>query len=476
MVITRFAPSPTGDLHVGSARTALFGWLWSKNQKGKFILRIEDTDRERSTQAAVDVILEGLQWMGLMWDEGPIYQTERYPRYREIADQLLATGHAYKCYCSKERLEKLREAQIQAKEKARYDGHCRNGVPNADPNAPFVIRFKTPQTGSVVFTDLIRGSIETQNSELDDLIIVRTDGNPTYNFTVVVDDADMQITHVLRGDDHINNTPRQIHILQALEAKIPEYGHMPMLLGPDGKKLSKRSGAASVLEFEQQGILPKALLNYLVRLGWSYGDKEIFSVEEMIELFDVHAINVAPAAMNPDKLLWINQHYLKTEPEALIAHHLKPYIEKLGLDTSKGPSLETVVVAQRERCKTLVEMAEKSAFWYQDTIVMDPALVTKHLTPEATKPLEALLARLKTLEPWNAAAIHDAMNAVMEELGIKLGLLAQPVRIAVTGSNVSPSVDVTLALLGKEKTLQRLQNALVHTMHSTTVDSGSEGP
>jgi len=460
MVVTRFAPSPTGDLHIGSARTALFCWLWAKNQKGKFILRIEDTDRERSTDEAVKVILEGLSWMRLAWDEGPIYQTARYAHYLAIAETLLAQEKVYKCYCSKERLEQLREAQMQAKEKPRYDGHCRHHPP-ANPDLPFVLRFKTPQTGSVVFDDLVRGVIETQNSELDDLIIVRSDGNPTYNFTVVVDDADMGITHVLRGDDHINNTPRQIHILNALGAKIPQYGHMPMLLGPDGKKLSKRTGAASVLEYQHQGILPKALLNYLVRLGWSYGDQEIFSLEEMIQLFDVHAINVAPAALNPEKLLWLNQHYLKTEPPEEIAQCLMPYLEQQeGVNITHGPSLDAVVLAQRERCKTLVEMAQKSAFWYLPEVTIDQALLKKHYSSESVAPLQRFLAHLQALAAWSAPLIHAAMESVIKELDIKLGLLAQPVRIAITGTTVSPSLDITLALLGKERSLARIKKIL----------------
>ncbi len=458
MIITRFAPSPTGDLHIGSARTALFCWLWAKNQRGKFILRIEDTDRERSTQAAVDVILEGLAWLGLSWDEGPIYQTQRFARYQEICESLLAKGQAYKCYCSKERLEALRAEQEAAKEKPRYDGHCRNGH-EVVPHAPFVVRFKTPQTGSVVFDDSVRGRIEIQNSELDDLILVRSDGTPTYNFTVVVDDADMGITHVLRGDDHINNTPRQIHILQALGAPIPEYGHMPMLLGPDGKKLSKRSGAVSVLQYREEGILPDALVNYLVRLGWSHGDKEIFSREEMIALFNVHNINVAAAAINPEKLLWLNQHYLKTTPEAEVAKLLAWHLEKRGFDLSQGPDLKEIVLAQRERCKTLVEIADKSQFLYQN-INIEESLLQKHFTSEVRPALQAMGQRLMQLNNWTAANIHEVMAAIVTEFDIKFGLIAQPMRIALTGGTVSPPVDVTLALLGKEKSLQRLHYAI----------------
>lgn len=460
MVITRFAPSPTGYLHIGGARTALFCWLWGKKSKGKFILRIEDTDRERSTQEAVDIIIEGMKWMGLTWDEGPYYQTERFPRYKEVLHKLMDEGHAYKCYCTKERLEALREKQMAAKEKPRYDGYCRRFPTPAHLNEPYVVRFKTPETGSIVFDDLVRGRIEIQNSELDDLIIARSDHTPTYNFTVVVDDWDMKITHVLRGDDHINNTPRQIHIFKALNAPIPEYGHMPMLLGPDGKRLSKRHGAASVLDYREEGILPKALLNYLVRLGWSHGDQEIFSIEEMINLFDIHSINVAPTALNPEKLLWLNQHYLKTEPEAEIAPLLKDQLEKLGLDVSNGPDPKEVVVAQRERCKTLVEMAQKSAFFYTDEVVLQGDLAKKHFNKEAVQALHVLVERLKTISSWTTENIHGVMSAVVEELAIKLGLIAQPVRIAVTGGTVSPSIDVTLYLLGKTRSIQRLSDAL----------------
>ncbi len=460
MVITRFAPSPTGDLHIGSARTALFCWLWSKNQQGKFILRIEDTDRERSTDEAVRVILDGMAWLSLNWDEGPIYQTHRFDRYKQVAKALLETGHAYKCYCTKERLDALREQQVAAKQKPRYDGYCLKFPHPPHDNMPYVIRFKTPQTGAIAWNDLVKGHIEIQNTELDDLILVRSDGTPTYNFTVVVDDFEMGITHVLRGDDHINNTPRQIHILQALGAKVPLYGHMPMLLGPDGKKLSKRDGAASVLDYRLQGILPEALINYLVRLGWSHGDTEIFTMDEMIKLFNVNAINSSPSAINPEKLLWLNQHYLKTKPEKEVATELAWHLERMGLDTSKGPALEQIVIAQRERCKTLLEMAQKSQFLFEADVVYDEPSVNKHFTQETFATLLAIIEKLKSVTTWQPEPINNAIKAVVEELGIKLGLIAQPIRIAVTGNTVSPPIDQTLFLLGKEKSLQRLESAL----------------
>lgn len=459
MVVTRFAPSPTGYLHIGSARTALFCWLWAKKTGGKFILRIEDTDLERSTQEAVDVILEGMNWLNLNWDEGPFYQTKRFDRYKEVIAKLVQEGKAYKCYCSKERLDALREQQIKDKEKPRYDGHCRHNP--QDKDQPHVVRFKTPEAGEVVINDLVKGKIVIQNKELDDLIILRTDGAPTYNFTVVVDDWDMGVTHVLRGDDHINNTPRQIHILEALGAKLPLYGHMPMLLGPTGKKLSKRDGAASVLDYREEGYLPEALINYLVRLGWSHGDQEIFSIEDLKEFFDVNNIQAAPAAINPDKLLWINQHYLKTMPASEIALRLRPFLEKEGCDLTQGPQLEAVVEAQRERSKTLVEMAQKSKFWFVSEIEMDPSAVAKNLDESCLPGLKAYVAKLNLLKDWTPENIHQALHEVTVELDIKLGKIAQPIRVAVCGNTISPPIDITLGLLGKLRTLERLQNVIL---------------
>lgn len=457
MVVTRFAPSPTGLLHIGSARTALFAWLWAKNQKGKFILRIEDTDRERSTDVAVQVIIDGMKWLGLNWDEGPIYQTHRFDRYRAVAKQLLEKDLAYKCYCSKERLETLREQQTQNKEKPRYDGYCLR-YPPVHSDDPYVIRFKTPQTGSIKFNDVIKGPIEIQNSELDDLIIMRSDGTPTYNFTVVVDDWDMKITHVLRGDDHINNTPRQIHILQALGANVPAYGHMPMLLGPDGKKLSKRAGAVSVLEYRTDGILPKALLNYLVRLGWSHGDREIFSIEEMCQLFNVKDINASASAINPEKLLWLNQHYIKTELAEALIGPLKEQLEALGINY-KHADLNAIIMEQKDRCKTMVEMAQKSKFLFTDLIVEQP-LIEQYFPEDICNALNQVLEKLRQVNSWNKESIHKAIEEVVTQLGLKLGFIAQPLRVAVTGSTVSPSIDATLYLLGKEKTIKRLEETL----------------
>lgn len=458
-VRTRFAPSPTGFLHIGGARTALFSWLFAKKHHGTFILRVEDTDLERSTPESVQAILDGMQWLELDYQEGPFYQTQRFDRYAEAAQQLLAEGKAYRCYCSKERLEQLREQQTQNKEKPRYDGHCRDlNLPAGD--TPFVIRFRNPQTGSVTFTDQVRGVVSFENSELDDLIIARSDGTPTYNFTVVIDDWDMQITHVIRGDDHINNTPRQINILQALGVPSPTYAHVPMILGGDGKRLSKRHGAVSVLQYRDDGFLPEALLNYLVRLGWSHGDQEVFSRQEMAELFDLTTLQRAPAAFNLDKLLWLNQHYLKTLDPEYILGHLLWHLEKSGIDVASGPNPVELLVAQRDRCKTLVEIAEKSRFFYEEFEQYDATAASKNLTAEAAPALSALATALNNLADWDKEAIHQAIQKIAEDLQIGLGKVAQPLRVAVTGNTISPPIDITLALLGKQKTLARLQRAL----------------
>lgn len=455
---TRFAPSPTGFLHVGSARTALYSWLYAKRMGGQFILRIEDTDQERSTQEAVDAILEAMDWLGLDYDEGPYYQTKHFDRYREAADHLLKTDCAYYCYCSKERLEKLRETQIANKEKGRYDGHCRD-LKLGPRDEPHVIRFRNPEHGSVVIDDCVRGRVVIQNAELDDLIIVRSDGTPTYNFTVVVDDWDMKITHVVRGDDHLNNTPRQINILKALGAHLPIYAHIPMILGSDGKRLSKRHGAVSVQQYRDDGILPEALLNYLVRLGWSHGDQEIFTREEMIQYFDIHDINKAPSAFNPEKLLWLNQHYLKTGDPALLTKYLHWHMRKLGVETGEGPALEVVLLAQRDRAKTLKEMAEKSLFFYQE-IDIDLEAREKHLTPEAIDYLRKLQLVLADITDWQALIIHQEIEKLAVSLDIKLGKLAQPLRVAVTGNTTSPPIDITLQLIGKRRVLERLECVL----------------
>ena len=459
VVRTRFAPSPTGFLHVGGVRTALFSWLFARHHQGEFVLRIEDTDQERSTQESVQAILDGMAWLGLDYEEGPIYQTERYGRYAAMAQQLLDEGKAYRCVCTKERLEALRESQIAAKEKPRYDGHCRGKNIGAD-EASFVIRFNNPQSGHVAFKDMVYGEIHVENSELDDLILVRSDGHPTYNFAVVIDDWDMNISHVIRGDDHINNTPRQINLFQALGAPVPQFAHLPMILGEDGKRLSKRHGAVSVLEFKAMGILPHALLNYLVRLGWSSGDQEIFSVDEMISAFDLNHVSRGVSSFNYEKLFWLNQHYIKSDSPEQVAEALVWHFEQKNIDISKGPALKELVLVQAERCKTLVELCEKSLYFYEDEIEYDTDALKKHLRPVVLEPLTMLYERLSRIDDWSADVLQQCVNDLSAELNMNMGKIAQPLRVAVTGSGMSPAIDVTLVLIGKERVLKRLKHAL----------------
>jgi glutamyl-tRNA synthetase len=457
---TRFAPSPTGYLHVGGARTALFSWLHARKHGGKYVLRIEDTDLQRSTAESINAILEAMTWLGLDYDEGPFYQTKRFDRYNEVIDELLEKGLAYRCNCSKERLDELREGQMQRKEKPRYDGHCRGRLISDDE--PHVIRFRNPAEGSVIIDDRVRGKVVFQNDELDDLIIRRTDGSPTYNLTVVVDDLDMDITDVIRGDDHVNNTPRQVNILQALGKAPPRYAHVPMILGDDGSRLSKRHGAVSVMEYRNQGILPEALLNYLVRLGWSHGDEELFTLDQMVELFDIGDVNKAASSFNTEKLLWINQHYIKNADPVHLARLLSPHMGELGIDPAGGPDLVDVVRAQQERAQTLVEMAEISAFFYRDYDEFEANAAKKHLRPVALEPLRIMRKRLAELdeEEWTGEKLHQAVTAVSELLDLKMGKVAQPVRVAIVGRAASPGIDVTLELVGKEASLRRIDRAL----------------
>ncbi|WP_372883093.1 glutamate--tRNA ligase [Psychromonas sp.] len=458
-VKTRFAPSPTGFLHVGGARTALYSWLHAKNSGGEFVLRIEDTDIARSTPEAVEAILEGMAWMGLTWDEGPYYQTKRFDRYKEIIDEMLTAGTAYKCYCSKERVNTLREEQEKAGEAVRYDGKCRD-IETVETDLPYVVRFKNPKEGSVKFDDHVRDHIEFSNSELDDLIIQRTDGTPTYNFCVVVDDWDMGITHVVRGEDHINNTPRQINILKALNAPLPEYAHVAMILGDDGAKLSKRHGAVSVMQYRDEGYLPEALKNYLVRLGWSHGDQEIFSEQEMIELFSLDAINKAPSAFNTDKLIWLNQHYIKTLDPVYVAKHLEWHMENQKIDTSNGPALSEIVTALAERAKTLVDLAASSRYFFEEYEEFDATAAKKHLRPVAKEALELVQQKLTALDDWSETALHTAIQDTADQLEIGMGKVGMPLRVAITGAGQSPSLDVTLRLIGKERSIARIGRAL----------------
>ena len=463
VVRTRFAPSPTGVLHIGSVRAALYSWLYARKMGGSFILRIEDTDKERSTQAYTQAIIEGMEWLGLDWDEGPFHQTARFDRYRQVAQQWLDEGLAYRCYCSKERLDSLRAEQQAQKIKTRYDGHCREKT--GDPTQPHVIRFKNPQTGVVEVPDAVHGVVRVQNKEMDDLILIRTDGDPTYNFTVVIDDADMQITHVIRGDDHLTNTPRQINMLKAWGAPIPQYAHLPLILGKDGQKLSKRHGATGVTEYRDAGYLPEALLNHLVRLGWSHGDQEIFSVKEMIEHFDLDHLSKSPAAFDIDKLTWLNQHYLKTLPSGILEPAFTAQLHTLGLTAAdlQACSPARVIEVHRERAKTLKDMAEGSQYVYKKPDYNQNAEVAKkHLTLTSLPLLQALAQAFEgiTAADWTPEVLHAAVQAVTAAQGVGFGKVAQPLRVALTGDTASPSIDQTLGLLSKEEALGRLKAAI----------------
>jgi glutamyl-tRNA synthetase len=460
-VVTRFAPSPTGLLHIGGVRTALFSWLYARRMKGQFILRIEDTDLERSTPEAVKVIVEGMSWLGLEHDQGPFYQTQRFDRYKEVIADMVKAGTAYHCYCSKEELDAMRADQQSRKEKPRYDGRCRHGKgPGTASGRPPVVRFANPEDGATVVEDVVHGQVTFQNKELDDLIIARSDGTPTYNFCVVVDDADMGVTHVIRGDDHLNNTPRQMNMLLAIGKTPPVYAHVPMILGPDGTKLSKRHGAVSVLEYQDQGYLPEALLNYLVRLGWSHGDQEYFTREEMIAAFDVRDINKGASALNLEKLLWLNQqHMIKAAPKDVVPH-LRWHLARIGIYSQDDALLEGIVLSQRERAKTLKEMAENSRFFFTEEVTLDPKAAEKHLTADAKALLSELRTRFAAAAEWTAPVVHAALEGFAKEKALGLGRIAQPLRVAVTGGTVSPPIDATLALLGQARTLARLDSAL----------------
>jgi glutamyl-tRNA synthetase len=464
-VRTRFAPSPTGFLHIGGARTALYCWLESRRRGGEFILRIEDTDRERSTDAAVQAILDAMHWLDLDADEGPFYQTQRLARYKQVADELVAAGKAYYAYESKEEIEAMREAAMAKGEKPRYNGHYRDrnepGFHEArreDPNR--VIRFRNPSEGSVVFEDKVKGRIEWANSELDDLVIFRSDGWPTYNFAVVVDDIDMGITEVIRGDDHVNNTPRQINIYHALGAKVPEFAHLPMILDKEGKKLSKRTNSVSVMEYRADGFLPHAILNYLVRLGWSHGDQEIFSREEMIALFDIADVNKAASRFDTEKLAWLNQHYLKTDDPQSLAAEFEWHLQRAGIDASHGPAPVDVIVALRDRVHTLKEMAERAKIWYAPIAEWDDKAVAKHLKNDsAVAVLDAAKSLLAGCE-WMPEPIHQVIEQVAAKLELGMGKIAQPLRVAMTGTQVSPSIEYTIYLAGRDEALKRIDAAV----------------
>ena len=452
---SRFAPSPTGFLHIGGARTALFAWLWARKNKSNFVLRIEDTDRERSTQESVDAILDGLEWIGLDYDEGPIYQSDRFGRYNEVIHELLSNGQAYYCDCSKERLESMRESQIANKDKPKYDGCCREKSLKSG-----VIRFRNPDKGSVTFRDFVKGEVSIENSELDDLIISRSDGTPTYNLTVVVDDHDMQIDCVIRGDDHINNTPKQINLYEALGWDIPKFAHVPMILGSDGSRLSKRHGALNLLSYRDEGFLPEALLNYLVRLGWSNGDQEIFSIDEMIELFELKNINNSPASFNQEKLEWLNQTYIKSLSSRNIIEHLGWHLEKLNINLDDGPDIHEVVDFLKERSNSLVDMAQSCVMFYQDFEDFDEAQAHKIFKSNTKEVLQDLESRLSEINDWNANNIHSVIESICESRSIGFGKVGQPLRLALSGDGKSGSIDKSAQFVGKKRTLSRLNKAL----------------
>jgi len=458
-VRTRFAPSPTGYLHLGGARTALFAWAYARRFGGTFILRIEDTDLERSTPEAVQAIIDGMQWLGLQHDEGPFYQMQRMDRYREVIAQMLAQGTAYYCYCSPEEVEAMRTRQRAAGEKPRYDGTWRPEPGKVLPAVPGgvkpVVRFRNPLDGDVSWDDAVKGTITISNRELDDLVIARPDGTPTYNFCVVVDDWDMRITHVIRGDDHVNNTPRQINILRALGATLPIYGHVPMILGPDGEKLSKRHGAVSVMEYPAQGYLPEAMLNYLARLGWSHGDDEIFSMAQFCEWFDLDHLTKSPAQFNPEKLAWLNNHYIKLSDNARLAALAMPQLMRDGAQLDGAPSLEDVIALLKDRANTVNELADAMMLFYREP-KPDDELLKQHVTDAARTALGKFFEAAQQID-WTKEAIAALIKQVITEHAIKMPQLAMPLRLLVTGQLQTPSVDAVLALLGREVVFSRLR-------------------
>ena len=461
MVRTRFAPSPTGYLHLGGARTALFSWAYARKHGGRFVLRIEDTDRERSTRESTQAILDAMDWLGLDYDEGPFYQMQRLPRYQEVADQLIREGKAYHCYASRDELEVMREAQRARGEKPRYDGRWRPDTARGrtpPPGVEPVVRFRNPDDGEVVMDDLVKGTVIVQNGELDDLVILRADGVPTYNFGVVVDDLDMNITHVIRGDDHVNNTPRQINIFRALGAALPQFAHVPMILGADGERLSKRHGAVSVMQYLDDGYLPEAMLNYLARLGWSHGDDEVFSKAQLVEWFELGHVSKSAARFDPQKLLWLNAHYLKQADDARLAGLVRPFLVKDGCEPDRGPPIERAVALLKERVSTVEELADAAVYFYRP-LAPSVELRAQHYTPESLIALSVLALRLESVE-WSRAAIGVAVKAVAEEHKLKMPKIAMPLRLMVTGETQTPSIDATLELIGRDETLKRMQREL----------------
>jgi glutamyl-tRNA synthetase len=457
-VITRFPPSPTGTLHIGGARTALFNWLFARHHGGKFILRIEDTDLARSTEESIRAILDAMEWLGLEWDEGPYFQTQRFDIYREYLRKLIDSGHAYYCDCSPEDLERRRREALAAGQKPKYDGRCRDRALGPGPNR--AVRFRCPQLGTTVLNDLIKGPIFFNNAELDDLVLQRSDGVPTYNFAVVIDDLTMNITHVIRGDDHVNNTPRQILIYQALGVDLPNFGHVPMILGQDRTRLSKRHGATSVMAYQQMGYLPEALVNYLVRLGWSYGDQEIFSREELISKFSLENIGKSAGVFNVEKLLWLNAHYIKEKSPEELVPLVQPFLARRGYPDKPAAYLAKAIHTLQSRTQTLVEMAQAMNIYLVEQVVYDPEAASKFLTPDMAAPFRELIAVLDALPTFDEKSLEQAFRRVVEKLGLKLGKLAQPVRVTLTGVPVSPGLFEVIDVLGKKTVLDRIAKAL----------------
>ena len=457
-VKTRFAPSPTGYLHIGGARTALFNWLFARHNKGQFVLRIEDSDVARSTEESAQAILEGMSWLGLDWDEGPFFQSRRFDIYRAHAERLLDEGVlAYRCYCTPEELKERREAAMKEGRPPMYDGRCRQR--SDAPALPYAVRFKVPP-GATSFKDLVKGGVSFDNSQIEDLVILRSDGTPTYNFCVVVDDATMNITHVIRGDDHINNTPKQMLLYRALGYEVPEFAHLPMILGSDRTRLSKRHGATSVTAYREMGYLPHALVNYLARLGWSFGDQEIFSPEELIEKFTLENVGKSSGVFNPEKLLWLNQHYIKSSPSGELREEFLSRLKALGVDASADPRLDAIIKTLLERSKTLAEMAESALFYFVEQVAFDEKSARKFLTPEAAPLFAELAEGLKALDAFTEEGIEGAFNDILDRKGLKLGKLAQPVRVALTGGTVSPGIFEMIAALGRERSVKRLEGAV----------------
>ena len=455
---TRFAPSPTGYLHVGGARTALFNWLYSRHYGGKFILRIEDTDQERSTEESTRAIFDAMTWLGLNWDEGPYYQAERTDRYKEAVRRLLDTGKAFRCVCTPDVLEEKRKKALAEGRKPKYDGTCREKNLEWKPGS--VVRFRTPQIGMTTVNDLIKGLIQFNNEELDDLIVERSDGYPTYNFAVVVDDAEMGITHVIRGDDHLNNTPRQILLYEALGYEVPKFAHVPMILGSDKARLSKRHGATSVMAYQEMGYLPEALVNYLVRLGWSYGNQEIFSLDELIRYFSLESVGRSAAVFNPEKLLWLNQHYIKEGDTDRLADLLCPFLKDMDLRVTDKALVKKVIGDLKTRSKTLIEMAESGAFYFRDNLEYDPKLAEQFFGKEGKECLAAVLEELTALSDYTKEGVENMLRTIAEKRTMKLKNVIQPLRVTLTGKTVSPGIDQVMITLGKDKVMARIRSAL----------------